>query len=67
MRFALGRLTAICFKKQFGTVGARRLQAQGRLESMTEIRPARNWQGQTPGRILVEEYRSRYVQDGDKS
>ena len=44
-----------------------RLQAQGRLESMTEIRPARNWQGQTPGRILVEEYRSRYVQDGDKS
>jgi len=44
-----------------------RLQAQGRLESMNEIRPARNWQGQTPGRILVEEYRTRYVQDGDKS
>jgi ferredoxin len=44
-----------------------RLQAQGRLESITDVQTARDWQGQVPGRILVPEYRARYVQDGEKS
>ena len=44
-----------------------RLQAQGRLATITDIHPAREWQNQTPGRILVEEYRARYVDDGETS
>ena len=44
-----------------------RLQAQGRLDINHEREPARDWQGQIPGRILVPEYRERYVQDGEKS
>jgi len=44
-----------------------RLQAQGRLDSIAEIHPTRNWQNQVPGRILVEEYRARYVENGEKT
>jgi len=44
-----------------------RLQAQGRLETLMAIQPIRDWQGQIPGRILLEEYRARYVEDGEKS
>jgi ferredoxin len=41
-----------------------RLQAQGRLDSIMNVMPAREWQGQVPGRILHPRYCDRYVQDG---
>jgi len=42
-----------------------RLQAQGRLETLTTLQGARQWQGQVPGSILLPRYRDRYVKDGD--
>lgn len=44
-----------------------RLAAQGRLDSIAEIHPARNWQGQVPERILLNEYCARYIQDKEQS
>ncbi len=40
-----------------------RLQRQGRLDSIAHVMPARQWQGQIPGRILHPRYRDRYVQE----
>jgi len=42
-----------------------RLHQQGRLDNIADVMPARQWQGQTPGRILHPRYRDRYVQDGE--
>jgi ferredoxin len=44
-----------------------RLQAQGRLDAVTKLHPARDWQGQVPERILLPEYCSRYVKEEERS
>ena len=38
-----------------------RLKAQGRLENMCKIFPAREWEGQTQGSLVLEQYKDRYA------
>lgn len=38
-----------------------RMKAQGRLDNIHKIYQAREWEDQVQGRILMEEYKSRYV------
>jgi len=38
-----------------------RLKAQGRLELMNKVRPAREWENQTRRTVIQEPYRDRYV------
>jgi ferredoxin len=40
-----------------------RLKAQGRLDNILKVFPAREWQNQVQGKLLLEEYRSRYVKE----
>lgn len=42
-----------------------RLKAQGRLANIAPVHPARQWRDQVPGRLLIEEYRSRFVRVKD--
>jgi hypothetical protein len=37
------------------------MKAQGRLDNIHKIYQAREWEDQVQGRILMEEYKSRYV------
>ena len=43
-----------------------RLQAQGRLDNILNVHPAREWQDQLQGRLLLDEYRDRYVQEPEE-
>jgi hypothetical protein len=38
-----------------------RLKAQGRLENIYSICPAREWQDQVQGTLVLEPYRERYA------
>ncbi len=40
-----------------------RLKAQGRLDNILKIFPAREWQNQTQGKLLLEEYKHRYIKE----
>jgi hypothetical protein len=40
-----------------------RLTKQGRLENILKVFPARNWQNQTQGTIVLEDYRQRYAKE----
>jgi len=40
-----------------------RLKKQGRLENILKVFPARNWQNQTQGTIVLEDYKQRYVKE----
>lgn len=40
-----------------------RLKKQGRLENILKVFPARNWQNQTQGTIVLEDYRQRYAKE----
>ena len=40
-----------------------RLKKQGRLENILKVFPARNWQNQTQGTIVLEDYRKRYAKE----
>ncbi len=39
-----------------------RLKAQGRLDNILSQFPAREWQNQTQGTIMLEAYKGRYVE-----
>ncbi len=39
-----------------------RLKAQGRLDNIMGVYPAREWEGQTQGRLVLEQYRDRYTE-----
>jgi hypothetical protein len=43
-----------------------RLQAQGRLDNILKVHPAREWEDQLQGRLLLDEYRDRYVQEPEE-
>lgn len=43
-----------------------RLQAQGRLDNILNVHPAREWEDQLQGRLLLDEYRDRYVQQPEE-
>jgi ferredoxin len=43
-----------------------RLQAQGRLDNILNVHPAREWEDQLQGRLLLDEYRDRYVQEPEE-
>ena len=40
-----------------------RLKKQGRLENITQVHPARQWEGQTQGSLMLEAYKDRYVEE----
>ena len=42
-----------------------RLKAQGRLDNIMGVYPAREWEGQTQGSLVLEQYKGRYT-DEDK-
>jgi ferredoxin len=39
----------------------KRLKGQGRLELITKVRPARNWENQTRRTVIQEQYKARYA------
>ena len=39
----------------------KRLKAQGRLEQILTVFPAREWKNQVQGRLVLEEYQERYL------
>jgi hypothetical protein len=38
-----------------------RLKAQGRLDDIYRVFPAREWEGQTQGTLVLEAYKDRYA------
>jgi hypothetical protein len=41
----------------------KRLQAQGRLDNILKIHPAREWEGQTQGSLVLDAYRPKSKKD----
>jgi len=39
-----------------------RLKAQGRLDNILGVYPAREWEGQTQGSLVLEQYKDRYTE-----
>lgn len=39
-----------------------RLKKQGRLDNMLEVRPAREWEGQVQGKLVLDAYKHRYTE-----
>jgi ferredoxin len=40
-----------------------RLKAQGRLDNIMKISPCREWEGQTQGSLVLEQYKDRYTKE----
>ena len=40
-----------------------RLKAQGRLDNIMGVYPAREWEGQTQGSLVLEQYKDRYTEE----
>ena len=40
-----------------------RLKAQGRLDNIMGVSPAREWEGQTQGSLVLEQYKDRYTKE----
>ena len=42
-----------------------RLKAQGRLDNIMGVSPAREWEGQTQGSLVLEQYKDRYTKEDE--
>jgi len=42
-----------------------RLKAQGRLDNIMRISPSREWEGQTQGSLVLEQYKDRYTKEDE--